>query len=85
MGYLYFKLGQKQNAFLAYEDQRSTILAVDNFNGAEICGRTLKVNHVKEFKVPREYLEVGEDADLGMDSEIYKPSGPDGRGWGEFR
>ena len=23
-------------AFLAYEDQRSTVLAVDNFNGAEV-------------------------------------------------
>jgi RNA recognition motif-containing protein len=23
--------------FLAYEDQRSTILAVDNFNGAKVC------------------------------------------------
>lgn len=23
-------------AFVAYEDQRSTILAVDNFNGAEV-------------------------------------------------
>lgn len=72
-------------AFLAYEDQRSTILAVDNFNGAEICGRTLKVNHVKEFKIPREYLEVGEDGELDMDSKIYRPTGPDGRGWGEFR
>ncbi len=24
--------------FLAYEDQRSTILAVDNFNGMKVCG-----------------------------------------------
>jgi RNA-binding motif X-linked protein 2 len=23
-------------AFVAYEDQRSTVLAVDNFNGAEV-------------------------------------------------
>ena len=25
--------------FLAYEEQLSTVLAVDNFNGMEICGR----------------------------------------------
>jgi len=66
--------------FLAYEDQRSTILAVDNFNGSEICGRTLKVNHVKDFKIPKEYLEIDEDENI--DAKMYKPSGPDGRGWG---
>lgn len=40
-------------AFLAYEDQRSTILAVDNFNGADICGRTLRVDHVNKYKPPK--------------------------------
>jgi hypothetical protein len=25
--------------FLAYEDQRSTVLAVDNFNGTKVCSR----------------------------------------------
>jgi len=76
-------------AFIAYEDQRSTNLAVDNFNGAEICGRTIRVDHVKKFKPPKEFLEVkeGEDgqADENDEDKIYKPSGPDGRGWGEFR
>ena len=28
--------------FLKYEDQRSTILAVDNFNGIKVLGRTLR-------------------------------------------
>ncbi|KAJ5074293.1 RNA-binding motif protein x-linked 2 [Anaeramoeba ignava] len=32
-------------AFLAYEDQRSTILAVDNFNGARLLDRVLQVDH----------------------------------------
>lgn len=40
-------------AFLAYEDQRSTVLAVDNVNGAQICGRTLRVDHVKKYKPPK--------------------------------
>ena len=44
------------------------------------------MNHVKEFKIPKEYLDVGEDEnDLIGDEKLYKPSGPDGRGWGEFR
>ncbi|KAL6584819.1 hypothetical protein OROMI_004108 [Orobanche minor] len=37
-------------AFLAYEDQRSTILAVDNLNGAEILGRVIRVDHVAKYK-----------------------------------
>jgi RNA recognition motif-containing protein len=40
------------NCFLAYEDQRSTVLAVDNFNGASINDRLLHVNHVKDYGVP---------------------------------
>lgn len=31
--------------FLKYEDQRSTILAVDNLNGISVLGRTLRVDH----------------------------------------
>lgn len=68
-------------AFVAYEDQRSTILAVDNFNGVEICGRTIKVDHVRRYRPPKEYL----DLDNKFMEEEYRPSGPDGRGWGDFR
>ncbi|KAG5355330.1 U2 snRNP component IST3 [Yarrowia sp. C11] len=32
-------------AWLKYEDQRSTVLAVDNFNGVELLGRTVRVDH----------------------------------------
>lgn len=39
--------------FLAYEDQRSTNLAVDNFNGAVFKGRTLRVDHAANYKRPR--------------------------------
>lgn len=31
-------------AFIMYEDQRSTVLAVDNMNGALVLGRMLKVS-----------------------------------------
>lgn len=40
--------------FICYEDQRSTILAVDNFNGIKLLGRTLRVDHVKDYKPPKE-------------------------------
>ena len=34
-------------AFLKYEDQRSTDLAVDNLGGATVLGRVLKVDHTR--------------------------------------
>jgi len=67
--------------FLAFEDQRSTILAVDNLNGQEVCGRTLRVDHVKAFRPPKEYLQL-KDQGIDIFDQLYKPSGPDGRGWG---
>ncbi|KTW29069.1 uncharacterized protein T551_02343 [Pneumocystis jirovecii RU7] len=40
--------------FLKYEDQRSTILAVDNLSGAKVLGRTLKVDHVLNYRHPKQ-------------------------------
>jgi RNA-binding motif X-linked protein 2 len=34
-------------AYLKYEDWRSTVLAVDNFNGARLLGNTLRINHTR--------------------------------------
>ena len=34
-------------AFLKYEDQRSTDLAVDNLGGASVMGRVLKIDHTR--------------------------------------
>ncbi|KAK8963245.1 Zinc finger CCCH domain-containing protein 25 [Platanthera guangdongensis] len=47
-------------AFLAYEDQRSTILAVDNLNGAKILGRIIRVDHVSSYKRKQEEDEENE-------------------------
>jgi RNA-binding motif X-linked protein 2 len=41
-------------AFLMYEDQRSTVLAVDNLGGANILERTIRVDHVKDYKEKRD-------------------------------
>lgn len=45
------RVGKRRGfGFLLYEDQRSTILAVDNLNGAQVLGRTLRVDHVKDYR-----------------------------------
>ena len=86
------------------------MLAVDNLNGIELCGRTILVDHVRQYKIPREYLEPdkkkeGEESDeedfeknpeyegkteeeimkMKWEKKLYKPTGPDGKGWGDFR
>ncbi|GAB2242379.1 hypothetical protein Droror1_Dr00019154 [Drosera rotundifolia] len=47
-------------AFIAYEDQRSTNLAVDNLNGAQILGRVIRVDHVSDYKKKQEEDEEEE-------------------------
>ncbi|KAE9615150.1 hypothetical protein Lal_00048433 [Lupinus albus] len=47
-------------AFIAYEDQRSTTLAVDNLNGAQILGRIVRVDHVDKYKKKEEEDEETE-------------------------
>ena len=46
--------------FLMYEDQRSTILAVDNLNGAKVLDKTLRVDHVKNYRQPKVKSDDGE-------------------------
>lgn len=71
-------------AYLAYEDQRSTDLAVDNLNGSTVCDRVLKVDHVHQYRIPKEYL-ILDDGENIEEKKLYIPTGPDGKGWGEFR
>ncbi|XP_055965633.1 RNA-binding motif protein, X-linked 2-like [Sorex fumeus] len=44
--------------FLCYEDHRSTILAVDNFNGIKIKGRTIRMDHVSNYRAPKDSDEL---------------------------
>jgi len=39
--------------FICYEDQRSTILAVDNLNSFKLGTRTIRVDHVGEYRTPK--------------------------------
>ncbi|XP_069103971.1 RNA-binding motif protein, X-linked 2-like [Argopecten irradians] len=41
--------------FLCYEDQRSTVLAVDNLNGFNLLNRTIRVDHVEGYRPPKEH------------------------------
>ncbi|KJE88734.1 RNA-binding protein [Capsaspora owczarzaki ATCC 30864] len=44
--------------FIAYEDQRSTVLAVDNLNGIKIGNRTIRVDHVKDYRLTKDLQEA---------------------------
>jgi len=47
--------------FLCYEDQRSTVLAVDNLNGIKILDRSLRVDHVADYKPPKDNEKLDEE------------------------
>lgn len=59
--------------FVMYEDQRSTILAVDNLNGGKVVDRTLRVDHVKNYKQPKVETTEGERVDREEPSMNAKP------------
>ena len=56
-----------------YEDQRSTVLAVDNLNGATVLDRTLRVDHVKHYKQAKVKGEDGEMVEPEEQSLNAKP------------
>ncbi|KAJ1928460.1 RNA-binding protein Cwf29 [Tieghemiomyces parasiticus] len=58
-------------AFLMYDDQRSTVLAVDNLNGTKVAGRTLRVDHVMNYRPPKDVTD--RQGDNGLDDA---PQGP---------
>jgi len=47
--------------FICYEDQRSTVLAVDNLNGMKLLGRLVRVDHVHTYKLPKDLEKMDED------------------------
>ncbi|KAJ6250792.1 RNA-binding motif protein [Anaeramoeba flamelloides] len=57
----------KGYAFLAYEDQRSTILAVDNLNNAELLKRKLRVDHSKDYRPNPLLFEIIDDMEKEKD------------------
>uniref|UniRef100_A0A6M2DME1 RNA-binding motif protein, X-linked 2 n=1 Tax=Xenopsylla cheopis TaxID=163159 RepID=A0A6M2DME1_XENCH len=53
---------QKGFCFLCYEDQRSTVLAVDNLNGIKILNRIIRVDHVSDYKPPKQSNKMDVDS-----------------------
>ena len=54
-------------AFLKYEDQRSTDLAVDNLSGATVMGRLLRVDHTRyKKKDDRDENNVEDHGKIGL-------------------
>lgn len=67
-------------AFLKYADQRSTVLAVDNMNGARLLERVIRVDHVLKYKLPKE-LQDKEDVDSEQDELEAKERGLPGHAY----
>ncbi|KAM6984619.1 RNA-binding motif protein, X-linked 2 [Aplochiton taeniatus] len=61
--------------FICYEDQRSTILAVDNLNGIKIKGRTIRVDHVKDYRPPKDHEDI-DDITRQLREEGCAPKAP---------
>lgn len=62
-------------AFIKYENQRSTILAVDNFNNIKLLGRTLRCDHVDEYKLSKD-VRKNEEKLLDENPEMDVSIGP---------
>ena len=46
--------------FCKYDDQHSTVLAVDNLTGTKILDRSIRVDHVEQYRLPKHLLEKKE-------------------------
>eukprot|EP00389_Voromonas_pontica_P008604 GDKH01013068.1.p1 GENE.GDKH01013068.1~~GDKH01013068.1.p1 ORF type:complete len:160 (+),score=16.70 GDKH01013068.1:115-594(+) len=68
--------------FLAYEDQRSTVLAVDNANGMTLVGRRIRVNHVNNYRAPKVFDETELDEEGNPKRLQYEATGAEGKGIG---
>lgn len=55
-------------AFVKYEDARSCVLAVDNLTGSMVLGRTLRVDHVEKYRLPK-HVQEKEDNKLNGDND----------------
>ena len=72
-------------AFLKYEDQRSTDLAVDNLGGATVMGRVLKVDHTRykrkegDEEEERQRELLGDGVVGGQESESEEDAGREKR------
>jgi len=59
--------------FLAYEDQRSSILAIDNMNGAKLVDRTLRVDHAERYRKPKK--DEKSDRSVAEEEKVFEEGG----------
>lgn len=62
--------------FIAFENQKSTILAIDNMIGYVLLGRPIRIDHVSDYKPPRRYV--------GEERVEYTATGAEGHGIGVY-
>ncbi|XP_022825616.1 RNA-binding motif protein, X-linked 2 [Spodoptera litura] len=60
-------------AFICYEDQRSTVLAVDNLNGLKILNRTIRVDHCEQYRAPNADMSKVDDVTASIRMEGCAP------------
>jgi RNA recognition motif-containing protein len=72
------KTGESRGfAFIAYEDTRSCVMAVDNFNGSKVLNRVMRVDHVLNYRRPKKEQKVDkkdeekDDIELPSEDEDY--------------
>ncbi|KAM3967376.1 RNA binding motif protein X-linked 2 [Aphomia sociella] len=63
-------------SFICYEDQRSTILAVDNLNGIKILGRTIRVDHCEQYRAPNADMSKTDEVTAAIRTEGCAPTIP---------
>ncbi|XP_059046144.1 RNA-binding motif protein, X-linked 2-like [Achroia grisella] len=63
-------------SFICYEDQRSTILAVDNLNGIKILGRTIRVDHCEQYRAPNADMSKIDELTAAIRTEGCAPNIP---------
>lgn len=51
-------------AFVKYNDARSCVLAVDNLTGSVILGRTVRVDHVENYRLPKHLQEKDKETNM---------------------
>mmetsp|Transcript_80080 Transcript_80080/g.210308 ORF Transcript_80080/g.210308 Transcript_80080/m.210308 type:complete len:281 (-) Transcript_80080:74-916(-) len=67
--------------FICYEDQRSTVLAVDNLNGYQMLNKTLRVDHIEKYKAPKRLDEENLDENGDPTLLTYDATGAEGKGY----
>ena len=65
-------------AFVKYEDARSCVLAVDNLTGSVVLGRTLRIDHVEKYRLPKHVQDKEEEDEKQQQQQANNNSDDEG-------